>query len=191
NAEAQTKLAMIKDLFAKRSRVAAVSPPATPVPVPGSSVAIEEKPSSKPDHKSAAKTEKPAEKIASVEKLESAKPDVQGESGEILDTITAWAKAWSDKDVPTYLGFYSSEFRAPGSASRNAWEKTRRDRIIKPKSIEVSIANPKVSFTDATHAKVSFRQSYHSDAIKSNTTKTLEMVKNGQKWQILHEQVGR
>lgn len=197
NAEAQTKLAMIKDLFAKRPRVATVSTPVTPVPappvpVPGSPLAVEEKSSSKPGQKSAAKTEKPAaEKIASVKKPEPAKPDVQEESGEILDTVTAWAKAWSDKDVPAYLGFYSSEFRAPGGASRSAWEKTRRERIIKPKSIEVSIVNPKVSFTDATHAKVSFRQSYHSDAIKSNTTKTLDMVRNGQKWQILHEQVGR
>ena len=63
--------------------------------------------------------------------------------------------------------------------------------IIKPKSIEVSIANPKVSFTDSTHARVSFRQSYHSDAIKTNTAKTLEMVKAGEKWQILQEQVGK
>jgi tetratricopeptide (TPR) repeat protein len=197
NAQAQTKLAMIKDLFEKRPKVAAISAPGTPVPAASSPVAVEEKPSSRPDQKSASKTEKPtaekppAEKTALLEKPESAKPDAQGESGEILDTVTAWAKAWSDKDVPVYLGFYSSEFRAPGGASRGAWEKTRRERIIKPKSIEVSIGNPKVSFTDATHAKVSFRQSYHSDAIKSNTTKTLEMVKNGDKWQILHEQVGR
>ena len=39
--------------------------------------------------------------------------------------------------------------------------------------------------------RVSFRQSYHSDAIKTNTAKTLEMVKAGEKWQILQEQVGK
>ena len=192
NAAAQTKLAMIKDLFANRSRVATASTSGMPASASNSPGGVEEKSPLKSDKKTTEKAEKrAAEKIASVEKPEPEKPATQGESGEILGTVTAWAKAWSDKDVPAYLGFYSSDFRAPGGASRSAWEKARRERIIKPKSIEVSIANPKVSFTDSTRARVSFRQSYHSDAIKSNTAKTLEMIKTGEKWQILQEQVGR
>lgn len=194
NAAAQTKLAMIKDLFANRPRIAS-SAAAAPSPAPSSpvasspSVAAGEKSLSKPDLKSAEKTEKPhAEKTATVEKTEPSRADMQGETGEVWGTITAWAKAWSDKDVPGYLAFYSSEFRAPGGVSRSAWEKTRRERITRPKSIEVSVANPKISFADSAHARVSFRQSYHSDAIRSNTSKTLEMVKTGEKWQILQEQ---
>ncbi len=191
NAAAQTKLSLIKDLFANRPRISTASTAGTLTSTANSPVAGEEKSPLKSD-KSAGRAEKStAEKMASVEKPEPGKPVEQGESRVILRTLTAWAEAWSSKDVPAYLGFYSNEFRAPGGVSRSAWEKTRRERIIKPKSIEVSIANPKVSFTDSTHARVSFRQSYHSDAIKTNTAKTLEMVKAGEKWQILQEQVGK
>src|SRR5690242_20881040 len=65
NAAAQTKLAMIKDLFANKPRIAAASTPVTPVPAAGasavtsSSAPVEEKSLSKPDlKKSAEKTEK-------------------------------------------------------------------------------------------------------------------------------------
>ena len=77
------------------------------------------------------------------------------------------------------------------TGSRSAWEKSRRERIGKPKSIQIAITNPKVNLTDTTHARVSFKQSYHSDAIRSHTTKTLEMVKTGEKWLIQQEQAGR
>jgi len=192
NAAAQTKLSMIKDLFTNKAKAETASVGVTPAPVSSSPVVVPEKSSSKSDQKNAGKTEKPApEKIASAAKLEPGKPTVPDESDEVISTLTTWAKAWSDKDVPAYLGFYANEFRAPGGVSRNAWEKARRERIVKPKSIHVSISNPKVNFTDANHARVSFRQSYHSDAIMSHTSKTLEMVRAGEKWQILQEQVGR
>jgi tetratricopeptide (TPR) repeat protein len=192
NAAAQTKLTLIKDLFANKPRVATASTAGTTTSVARSPVDGGEKLPLKSDKKTPGRAEKSAaEKMASVEKPETGNPVEQGESGAILRTLTAWAEAWSSKDVSAYLGFYSSEFRAPGGLSRSAWEKNRRERIIKPKSIEVSIANPRVSLTDSTHARVNFRQSYHSDAIRSNTAKTLEMVKAGEKWQILQEQVAR
>ena len=35
-----------------------------------------------------------------------------------------------------------------------------------------------------------FRQTYNSDAIKSSSTKTLKLVKTGDKWLIKQERVG-
>ncbi|SEL12808.1 nuclear transport factor 2 family protein [Nitrosovibrio tenuis] len=195
NAAAQTKLAMIKDLFTGRPRVQTAATAVPSSPASESAIAPPEKNQGKPEAKSAAKAEKPpsekSEKVAAAEKPAQERPPVSDDSGEIIRTLIAWAKAWSDKDTAAYLAFYANDFRAPGGASRTMWEKARRDRITKPKSIHVVITNPKVSFVDANHARVSFKQSYHSDAIKSHTGKTLEMVKSGEKWLIHQEQVGR
>jgi tetratricopeptide (TPR) repeat protein len=132
------------------------------------------------------------EKAVIAEKPAPQKPAApESGSNEVLKAVKAWAKAWSDKDAAKYLAFYASDFHTPRGTSRPAWEKTRRERIDKPKSIHVEITHPKISFTDATHARVIFRQSYHSDAIKSTTTKTLEMVKTGDEWLIQQERLSR
>ncbi|MEP7370697.1 MAG: tetratricopeptide repeat protein [Nitrosospira sp.] len=191
NAAAQTKLAMIKDLFTGKTK--GVQTPSA-IAASNSSATAPEKTAEKAPEKVPAKTvEKPApQKVPVAEKPAPEKPAVpDGNSNEVLKAINAWAKAWSDKDATTYLTFYASDFHTPRGTSRPAWEKNRRERIGKPKSIHVEITHPKVSFTDAAHARVSFKQSYHSDAIKSTTTKTLEMVKTGEEWLIQQEQVGR
>jgi tetratricopeptide (TPR) repeat protein len=196
NAAAQTKLAMIKDLFIGRSRgtqtASASAVSSRDSPAPDSEKVTEKEVAA---GSTAEKAKKPVpEKAAAVEKSAPEKPVVsEGSEGssEIIKVVNAWARAWSDKDVPAYLAFYANDFRAPGDASRAAWEKARRERIGKPKTIHVAIANTKVSFSNATHAKVSFKQSYHSDAIKTHTHKTLEMIKTGDRWLIHQEHVGR
>jgi tetratricopeptide (TPR) repeat protein len=204
NAGAQTKLAMVKDLFASKpgrsgKTQTAAAAPATSALTSESAEEISTKPSRKTAENAAAKTEpadKPAdksvpEKIAVTEKSLPETPAVSDSSSEVIKTVNAWAKAWSEKDIPAYLAFYGTDFRAPGGVARGTWEKGRRERISKPKSIEVAVVSPKISFIDDTHARVSFKQSYHSDAIKSNTLKILEMSKTGDKWFINQEHVGR
>lgn len=198
NAAAQTKLAMIKNLFTGRSKgiqtASAQSPSDLPAQLPEkiadkapdkASEQVLEKAPAKPD-------EKPVpERNPFAAKPRPEKSAVSSDSHEVIKTVGAWAKAWSDKDVAAYLGFYAKDFHTPRGMSRSAWENNRRERLGKPRSIHVEITHPKVSFNDATRAKVNFRQSYHSDAIKSTTAKTLEMVKTGGKWLIQQEQVGR
>ncbi|WP_025041581.1 nuclear transport factor 2 family protein [Nitrosospira briensis] len=195
NAAAQTKLAMIKDLFTGRPKEiqTASSPSVSSAPATGAPAIAMEKVPEKRGEKTVEKSEKPtAGKTASAEQSgPKVQPAVPDESDEVIKTIEAWAKAWSDKNVAAYLAFYASSFRPQGGSSHAAWEKTRRERIGKPKSIQVAITNPKVNLIDTTHARVSFKQSYHSDAIRSNTTKTLELVKTGEKWLIQQERAGR
>lgn len=195
NAAAQTKLAMIKNLFTggpQGIQTASAQPPSK------TSAQTTEKTAGKAPEKVPEKTSAEAaeklvpEKTPVAEKpVEPEESAVKGDSNEVIKTVNAWAKAWSDKDAAAYLAFYATDFDTPRGMSRSAWEKSRRERIRKPKSINVDIASPKVSFPDATHAKVSFKQSYHSDTIKSTTNKTLEMTKTGGKWLIQQEQVGR
>jgi tetratricopeptide (TPR) repeat protein len=184
NAGAKNKLALVRELVGGTApvAVAAAKPPvvaAAPAPAkepakaPVVVAAVEAKPT--PD-KSA---EKPAEK-----------PAAAPGSAEIIETVNAWAKAWSAKNVDAYLAFYGKDFKTPGGEARGEWEKTRRQRISAPKSIAVSIEAPKVSVADGK-ASVTFRQSYRSDVLKAtSTTKTLVLAKADGRWLIQQERVG-
>ena len=78
----------------------------------------------------------------------------------------------------------------PGGEPRSDWEAQRKARIAKPKKIEVEIEAPKVKFNDENRATVTFRQHYRSDGLKASSTKTLVLVKSGNRWLIQQEQVG-
>jgi ketosteroid isomerase-like protein len=108
---------------------------------------------------------------------------------QVAAAVEGWAKAWSNQDVKGYLGYYAPDFEVPKGESRSGWEKQRSERISRPKSIavEAKILHETVSGNDAT---VTIRQSYRSDTLKSNTTKTLKLVKHGDRWQIKQERTG-
>ena len=111
-------------------------------------------------------------------------------SAEVLKAVNGWAEAWSKKNADGYLAYYAKEFKTPGGEARDAWEKTRRARIAAPKSIAVGVESPKVTMTGADRATVTFRQSYRSDVLKSNSRKTLVMVRTDGRWQIVEEKSG-
>lgn len=188
NAAAQTKLAMIKDLFPGGGKGVKIASAKSAIGAPAKTpekIAATEKPAAEKTTK--AITEKPPVS----EKPTAEKTTGAGNAKEVMAAVNAWAQAWSERDAATYLAHYASDFKTPGGEARDAWEKSRRERISKAKSIQVSVANPQVSFTDATHANVVFKQSYRSDTVKSSTAKTLVLVKTGEKWLIQQEQVGR
>jgi tetratricopeptide (TPR) repeat protein len=167
NAAAQTKLAMIKDLFSgsvvpgkgsPEPTIAAATTPAT--------------------------TEKPA--------IPAGKPSAQSAKADtdaVLAAVNGWAKAWSSKNADAYLAYYAPGFQVPGGEARANWESTRRDRIVKPKLIEVTVGSPKVSFDASGRAVVKFRQGYKSDTLNTSGAKILTLVKNNDRWQIVQERM--
>lgn len=140
-----------------------------------------EKPATKPADKS---TDKPGDKAAdkSTAGNDKAERDIQ-------NTVQAWASAWSKQDVKAYLNFYASNFD-PGGPSRSAWEADRRARIGGKARISVSVSNLAVSFKSPTLANVKFRQTYKSDRLNSQTTKTLVLERKGDAWRIVAEKAG-
>jgi hypothetical protein len=115
---------------------------------------------------------------------------VVGNTDEVLKTLNAWARAWASNDVPGYLSYYAPSFETPKGVSRGAWEAERKARIAKPRKIEVDVDTPKVRFDDKNRAVVSFRQHYKSGPLDVTSSKTLVMIKNGDKWQIQQERTG-
>jgi Flp pilus assembly protein TadD len=128
--------------------------------------------------------------VAAAEKPRPPAPAPADPSAEVLKAVNGWAEAWSKKDADAYLAYYAKDFKTPGGESRASWEKTRRARITAPKSISVSLASPKVTMDGADRATVRFRQSYKSDVLKSNSNKTLVLVRSDNGWKIFEERSG-
>ena len=192
NTTAQLKLSMVKDLFAKGSA------PKAPVAKPAPEKAAPAEPAAKPEV--VAKAEPKAEAKAQPAKAEPkaqpakvttapAKAGGADDKAQVTAAIEAWARAWSAKDVKGYLAAYAPEFEVPGGEGRAAWEKQRSERIERPKSIHVAVKVNSVK-VDGAEATAVIRQSYQSDTLKTNSTKTLKFVKSGDRWLIKQERQG-
>ena len=175
NPAAKNKLALVRDLVGGAA-------PAKPVVV--AAATPEKEPARQPVVVASAPPAAPAKPVP--EKT-GAKPG----NAAVIEAVNAWAKAWSAKDVDAYLAFYGKDFKTPGGQARADWEKARRQRIIAPKSIAVTVQAPKVSLSADGQAQVTFRQGYRSDLIKgSTTTKTLVLARIDGRWLIQQERVG-
>jgi len=167
NAGAQNKLALVRDLVGGSPREAPVVLAAAPNSAP---VAPAPKPQAKPPVKPPAL------------------PDAQ--PPDVLQAVTAWADAWSRKDVAAYLDAYAKDFRTPKGEPRSLWESQRRQRLTAPKSISVKADITRVVDKGDGRVSVTFRQDYRSDRFSGSAMKTLLMGKSdGGRWRILQEQV--
>ena len=182
NTSTQTKLAMIQDLFSEKSRgrTPALRNPAT---------AANNKPfANLPDTKPPAKPLVTAAQVSGKLPLEAIPtPAVSDKARDLQETVEAWAHAWSAQNVKQYLSFYAADFKTPNGESRKTWAETRKDRISRPKHIEVNVSKFKVDFDDNSHATVKFYQNYHASGFKASGGKTLRMVKSGGSWFIQEE----
>jgi len=185
NSAAKNKLSLIHDLISSRPARSASTPSGTPSePAPPPSAARTAPAKSAETKLAAAKPKsvatKPAEKPARA----------QGGGEEVLQTVLAWAGAWSTQNVESYLAFYAQDFKTPKGQARSEWEAARRQRISSPKKIEVAVESPKVTVKDQNNAVVSFRQAYRSDNLNIRSSKTLVMVRNEGRWLIQQERAG-
>lgn len=111
-------------------------------------------------------------------------------SADVLAAVNAWAHNWSSKNATGYLAAYSKDFKPDDGSTRSAWAAARRERITTPRRITVELLGASVEMVSATEAKVTFRQAYSSDALKTRSRKTLTLAKEGSGWLITRERVG-
>jgi tetratricopeptide (TPR) repeat protein len=189
NAPLQTKLNLIKDLF-----VGAEAPPKPGAAKPEATKVAVATPAPKPAapvQQSQAKAPAAAAKPVAA-KPAPVKPPAKPSSNpdEVLSAVNQWARAWSENDVPGYLAHYARDFKTPNGEPRTDWEAQRKARIAKPRKIHVEVESPKVVFNESGRVTVTFRQHYRSEALNVSSTKTLVMVRSGDKWLIQQERVG-
>lgn len=141
--------------------------PATPVPEPATPSAARVTPPSAPVV--------PAEPIAEF--------DAAG----VVDMVRAWARAWSEQRADDYLAFYSEDFRPDAGGTRAAWTVQRRQRVLRPRFIEVELESIGVRQIAERRAQARFVQSYRSDRFSDRVTKTLDLVWEAGGWKIQGE----
>ncbi len=108
---------------------------------------------------------------------------------EVRATVVAWARAWADQRPDAYLAFYAPSFRPPSGLSRERWEARRRERITRPRSIEIEVSDLEIGLAGPGRARATFTQRYRSDTFRDVVSKTLELEKVGAKWKIVAEAV--
>jgi len=203
NSRAQSKLAMITDLFGGKRTVArttaTVPPAAAPLVTPPANTAPVNPPAAPPSAAQpstpptvtppvVAETKKPA--VVESKPVE-AKPATDHQERIVLDAVNAWADAWAAQNVDKYLDSYAKDFKTPAGESRKQWESTRRDRVSRPSKISVKLSNLAVKIESDSAAKVTFRQAYKATGLDANSNKTLNLVKESGRWLIQQERVGK
>jgi hypothetical protein len=114
-------------------------------------------------------------------------PPIGSSSKSVLDSVTAWADAWSDRDTARYLSSYARSFTPAGGMSRRQWEAQRRERLARPSHIKVSISSFDLDRLDETRVRVTFTQSYRSDRFSDLVNKTMELIWEDGYWKIASE----
>ena len=170
NSRAQSKLALIKDLFGT-----------------GNKTTVAAKANAKPSTMPIRPADKKAEPVKPADADKMASDSAGGDEKVITDAVNNWAAAWSSKDMDKYFASYAESFKPAKGESRKNWEQTRRQRIERPSKISVEVANPKIMIEDTNNAKVTFKQFYRADGKPIRTDKTLIMKKVDGAWLIDQE----
>lgn len=207
NAATQNKLALIRDLITTSGKAnvrptasAPVAVAAAPAPV----AAAPAKPAAAPTASIVTTTPgaaaqpaaapapapvKQAEAKPAAETTPAPAPTVKASAGgdDVLKAINAWASAWERKDMKAYLGAYAGDFRTPKGMSRKEWEAERTKRIAgKSGKISVQVEDPEVT-VNGDSATVKFRQHYKAPGLSSSASKTMLLLRSGNRWLIKEE----
>jgi tetratricopeptide (TPR) repeat protein len=178
NTAVPPKLALIRELFTATGTKGVRPSPVTPTPVPMPSSASAPVTAATPIPAAPTPTATP-----------NTLPMAGNDAKDAEAAVRNWAGAWSSKDVKGYLASYGKEFNPPGTQSRSTWEHERKQRIVGKSKISVSLENLNVVVNGNT-ATAKFRQDYKSGELAVSSRKTLELVKNGDRWQIIKESTG-
>lgn len=182
NVSAQTKLALIRDLFSPVARQ-----PGAPAQAPAQAAAA-----APAKARTAASKAAPAapEGTPAATPAEAANPATATASADreaVLATVQAWANAWMAQDVAAYLAHYDAEFRVPGGRTRAEWEALRHERITRPAFIRLNLSQIRAELQGDT-ATVRFRQRFESNTFRGTDNKVLTLVNRNGAWKIVEEQ---
>jgi len=109
----------------------------------------------------------------------------------IKETVEAvlerWSDFWSAQDINAYLKTYAENFVPSKKIGRGRWEKQRRERVLAPSFIKVTLADSEIKPHGSNHVDVEFSQSYQSDSYSDDIRKLISLQKIDDKWLIIQE----
>jgi ketosteroid isomerase-like protein len=108
-----------------------------------------------------------------------------GNIDEVRSSVYAWCKSWQNRDIDTYMSFYSQNFRSKELDYRG-WMQKKKRRFHMVGSLRVDISDLGV-FVEGETAVARFIQRYQDSKISDVGEKTLSMIYTGGKWKIVAE----
>lgn len=153
-------------------------------------------PESVSNHTQQARVAAPPPAVAALHPVSQPPPPVEPEAPEVdpsqvMETVYAWADAWSKQDINAYLSFYADTFKPSQGMSPRAWRNQRRIRLRTPRFIKVKLNTPEVTPLPDGIARVRFLQTYTSNIFSDKVYKQLLLTKRDAKWRIVEERVIR
>ena len=112
---------------------------------------------------------------------------ISSKQQDVIDSLQAWAAAWSAQAVDLYLSFYHRDYKPARGVSRSSWQAQRRDRLKRPKWIQIELDEINVELTAENRAKVTLVQSYKSNTYQDKTRKQVLLAATSNGWRILKE----
>ena len=109
-----------------------------------------------------------------------------GDIDAVRAQVFAWGEAWQNRDIDTYMSFYSPRFQSKGSDFER-WRAKKAEVFQQISSIQVEMSDLWV-FIEGKQAVVSFIQRYSHPMFADIGEKKLVMVNAGFAWQIVSEE---
>ena len=101
----------------------------------------------------------------------------------LIESVKAWAQAWSDKDFAAYTGFYTPQYRTKFE-SHQQWLEQRRNRITRPGTINVEVSDIQIKWRSEDRAFIDFKQAFDSPRYSDRVKKRLGFNLIGSEWKI-------
>lgn len=114
-------------------------------------------------------------------------PPAADDRRSLMQTVRAWAVAWSDQDFDAYTDFYADGFDPGDGLSRAQWLALRKARLAKPEAIHIHIESPTITHLSKDRVRIEFTQRYESPSYSDQTGKRLLMQRTRAGWRILRE----
>lgn len=120
--------------------------------------------------------------------IHSDKPEIsiQQQEQQIIQTISDWARAWSNKDIKHYINAYTRHYKGRKS-NRRDWVKHINNRFKQAGKIDVTISNIYIKSHNAERVLIDFQQTYKSPAYRDKIIKRIILTKQGNGWKISEE----
>jgi len=104
---------------------------------------------------------------------------------DVRANVYAWGKSWQNRDISSFMSFYSPDFRSEGLDYKD-WMQKKTKLFKTSGDIQVEITDLGV-FIEGEYATARFIQRYRGSKFSDVGEKTLTMVNSDGKWKIVSE----
>ena len=107
---------------------------------------------------------------------------------EVRKVVDAWGQAWGNQDWDAYINSYLQNTKPYGvKMSLDEWRAFRKERLLKPEWIKLTLGEPKLTRLDSHWFRAEFYQRFEKPGYADETTKRLELTLTSQGWRIASE----